>query len=101
MQGNEAIARAEILKEIAATCPEIYAEWAPEGKVTLAEKIIAEYFIPAMYELTPEIIEKSLKGSDYVVPEIRVKPEGRSLQYQGNNAGHTGRDGKGRTVTKS
>ncbi len=38
MQGNEAIARAEILIEIAATCPEIYAEWAPEGKVTLAEK---------------------------------------------------------------
>ena len=31
--------------------------------------------IPAMYELTPEIIEKSLKGKEYRTPEIRVKPE--------------------------
>lgn len=31
--------------------------------------------IPKMYELTPEIIERSFKGSDYKAPEIRVKPE--------------------------
>ena len=31
--------------------------------------------IPTMYELTPDIIEKSLKGSEYKAPEIRVKPE--------------------------
>lgn len=31
--------------------------------------------IPNMYELTPEIIEKSLKGSEYIVPETRIKPE--------------------------
>ena len=31
--------------------------------------------IPTMYELTPDIIEKSLKGSDYKAPEIRVKSE--------------------------
>lgn len=31
--------------------------------------------IPNMYELSPEIVEQSLKGKDYVAPEIRVKPE--------------------------
>ena len=31
--------------------------------------------IPTMYELTPDIIEKSLKGNEYKAPEIRVKPE--------------------------
>jgi indolepyruvate ferredoxin oxidoreductase alpha subunit len=31
--------------------------------------------IPPMYELSPEIVEKSLKGKAYREPEIRVKPE--------------------------
>lgn len=31
--------------------------------------------IPNMYELTPEIVEKSLKGKKYKEPKIRVKPE--------------------------
>ena len=31
--------------------------------------------IPNMYELSPEIIEKSLKGKAYHEPKIRVKPE--------------------------
>ncbi len=31
--------------------------------------------IPNMYELSPEIIEKSLKGKAYREPKIRVKPE--------------------------
>jgi indolepyruvate ferredoxin oxidoreductase alpha subunit len=30
--------------------------------------------IPTMYELTPDIIEKSLKGNEYKAPEIRVNP---------------------------
>lgn len=31
--------------------------------------------IPSIFELTPEIVEKSLKGDDYKAPEVRVKPE--------------------------
>ncbi len=31
--------------------------------------------IPNMYELTPEIVEKSLKGKKYKEPKVRVKPE--------------------------
>ena len=31
--------------------------------------------IPNMYELTPEIVEKALKGKKYKAPKIRVKPE--------------------------
>jgi len=31
--------------------------------------------IPTMYELTPEIVEKALKGKKYKTPVIRVKPE--------------------------
>ncbi|MCX8110510.1 MAG: indolepyruvate ferredoxin oxidoreductase subunit alpha [Syntrophorhabdaceae bacterium] len=31
--------------------------------------------IPNMYELSPEIIEKALKGKKYKEPKIRVKPE--------------------------
>jgi indolepyruvate ferredoxin oxidoreductase, alpha subunit len=31
--------------------------------------------IPNMFELSPEIIEKSLKGSKYKEPKVRVKPE--------------------------
>jgi indolepyruvate ferredoxin oxidoreductase alpha subunit len=31
--------------------------------------------IPNMYELTPEIVEKSLKGKKYKAPKVRVKPE--------------------------
>jgi indolepyruvate ferredoxin oxidoreductase alpha subunit len=28
-----------------------------------------------MYELTPEIVEKSLKGKKYKAPKVKVKPE--------------------------
>lgn len=31
--------------------------------------------IPTIFELTPEIVEKSLKGAEYKEPEVRVKPE--------------------------
>ncbi len=31
--------------------------------------------VPTMFELTPEIVEKSLKGKAYKAPKIRVKPE--------------------------
>lgn len=31
--------------------------------------------IPNMYELSPEIVERSLKGKAYKAPKIRVKPE--------------------------
>jgi indolepyruvate ferredoxin oxidoreductase, alpha subunit len=31
--------------------------------------------IPTMFELTPEIVEKSLKGKAYKAPKVRVKPE--------------------------
>ena len=31
--------------------------------------------IPNMYELSPEIIEKALKGKAYKAPKVRVKPE--------------------------
>lgn len=31
--------------------------------------------IPNMYELSPEIVEKALKGKAYKAPKIRVKPE--------------------------
>ncbi len=31
--------------------------------------------IPNMYELSPEIVEKSLKGKKYKEPKVRVKPE--------------------------
>jgi indolepyruvate ferredoxin oxidoreductase alpha subunit len=31
--------------------------------------------IPTMFELTPEIVEKALKGKSYKAPKVRVKPE--------------------------
>jgi indolepyruvate ferredoxin oxidoreductase alpha subunit len=31
--------------------------------------------VPNMYELVPEIVEKSLMGKDYKEPKVRVKPE--------------------------
>jgi indolepyruvate ferredoxin oxidoreductase alpha subunit len=31
--------------------------------------------VPTMFELTPEIVEKSLKGKAYKAPKVRVKPE--------------------------
>lgn len=31
--------------------------------------------VPNMYELVPEIVEKSLAGKDYKAPKVRVKPE--------------------------
>jgi indolepyruvate ferredoxin oxidoreductase, alpha subunit len=31
--------------------------------------------IPNMYELTPEIVEKAIKGKKYKEPKVRVKPE--------------------------
>ena len=31
--------------------------------------------IPPMYELTPEIVERSLKGKTYKEPKVRVNPD--------------------------
>jgi indolepyruvate ferredoxin oxidoreductase, alpha subunit len=31
--------------------------------------------VPAIFELTPEIVEKALKGKTYKAPKVRVKPE--------------------------